>query len=150
MPDEAVLGTYPTGSFIGTFSFRVQVQDINDPFDGFTKISEIKREIETMEWKEGLGKGVRKALGRMKCGDVTLERAYQGMDDFYAWFETCTRETDKRTVTIDFLRPNGDTVRRYVLLGAFPKDWTLPAMDATSSTIGIEKITLAVENMYQE
>lgn len=150
MPDEPILGTYPTGSFIGTFSFKVQVQDINDPFDGFTKISEIKREIETMEWKEGMGRGVRKALGRMKCSDVTLERAYQGMDDFYAWFEHCTTETDKRTVTIDFLRPNGQTVRRYVLLGAFPKDWTLPAMDATSSTIGIEKITLAVENMYQE
>jgi len=150
MPDEPILGSYPTGSFIGTFSFKVTVEGVNDLFDGFTKISEIKREIETMEWKEGMGRGVRKALGRMKCSDVTLERAYQGMDDFYAWFEHCTTETDKRTVTIDFLRPNGQTVRRYVLLGAFPKDWTLPAMDATSSTIGIEKITLAVENMYQE
>lgn len=150
MPDDPVNGTYPTGAFIGTFQFKVQVEGINDPFDGFTKISEIKKEIEIMEWMEGTGRGVRKGLGRMKCGDVSLERAYQGMDDFYTWFETCTRETDKRTVTIDFLKPNGDTVRRYVLLGAFPKDWTLPPMDATSSTVGIEKITLAVENMVQE
>ncbi len=150
MPDEAILGTYPTGNFIGTFQFKVKVEGINDEFDGFTKISEIKKEIETMEWMEGTARGVRKALGRMKCSDVTLERAYQGMDDFYGWFETCCRETDKRTVTIDFLKPNGSTVRRYVLLGAFPKEWILPSMDASTSTLGIEKCVLAVENMYQE
>ena len=38
MPDEPILGSYPTGSFIGTFSFKVTVEGVNDPFDGFTKI----------------------------------------------------------------------------------------------------------------
>lgn len=150
MPDEAILGQYPTGSFVGTFQFRVTIEGINDPLEGFTKISEIKKEIETIEFKAGTDTGVRKSMGRVKVGDVTLERPYQGMDDFYVWFDTCTREHDKRTITIDFLKPNGDTVRRYVLLGSFPKDWTLPAMDAGASNIGIEKITLAIENMYQE
>lgn len=150
MPDEAILGSYPTGSFIGTFQFKVTIEGINDPMEGFTKISEIKKEIESIEWMGGTDSGVRKSMGRVKVNDVTLERPYQGMDDFYAWFETCTMEHDKRTVTIDFLKPNGDTVRRYVLLGAFPKDWTLPPMDAGASTVGIEKITLAVENLIQE
>jgi phage tail-like protein len=89
-------------------------------------------------------------MGRLKCSDVTLERPYQGLDEFYGWFETCTTQHDKRTVWIEFLRPDIATlVRKYVLYGAWPKEWTLPPMDAGSSTIGIEKIALAVERTMQ-
>jgi len=145
----AILGTYPTGNYVPTFQFKVTVDGIGDPLEGWTKVSEIKMEIETIEFKGGTDLGVRKSMGRLKCADVSLERPYAGRDEFYAWFENCTRNHDKRTVWIDFLRPNGDTVRRYVLYGAFPKEWTLPAMDASASNIGIEKITLAVERAAQ-
>jgi phage tail-like protein len=145
-----ILGEYPTSVFMPTFQFKVIVDGLGDPMEGFTKISEIKMEIETIEFRSGMDAGIRKSMGRLKCADVTLERPFQGLDEFYGWFETCTREHDKRTVWIEFLRPNGiDVVRKYALYGAWPKEWVLPAMDAGGSNIGIEKITLAVERSLQ-
>lgn len=150
MPDDAIVGSYATGVYVGSFQFRVTVEGINDPLDGFTKISEIKKTIEPVEFRTGVNPMAHQGLGRTKVEAVTVERAYQGVDDLYQWFEVCTRERDARTVTIDFLKPNGDTVRRYILLGAWPSEWTLPAMDAGSSQVGIEKCKFVCENVIQE
>lgn len=148
-----VLGSVATGNFMPTFQFRVIIDGIGDPLEGFTKVSEIKMEIETIEFRSGMDSGIRKSMGRLKCADVTLERPYQGaavLDQFYGWFERCTRTHDKRTVWVEFIKPDISTVyTKYTLHGAWPKEWALPPMDAGSSTIGIEKITLAVERAFQ-
>ena len=56
---------------------------------------------------------------------------------------------DRRTVSIEFLRSDHTTMRRYVLLNAYPSKWELPAMDASGSQAAVEKITISSENILQ-
>ena len=140
----------PTNNYIGAFHFRVTVEGINDPLDGFVKVSAIKSNTEEMAFKHGLDMSVRKAPGRTTYEDVTLERVYSGLDEFHAWRKAIEAgQIDRRTVSIEFLRPDHSTMRRYVLLISFPREWELPEMDAGGSNTAIEKITLSVEQVLQ-
>ena len=59
-------------------------------------------------------------------------------------------EIDRRTVSIEYLRPDGVTVvRRYELYNTYPCKWELPELDGGGSNAAIEKITLAVERVVQ-
>jgi len=144
-------GKNPTGQYQGGFHFRVTISGINEPMDGFLKISEVTSETEQMTFKHGMDRVVRKAAGRTSFGDITLERVYSGLDEFSAWRDRIVNgEDDRRTVSIEFLRPDGATVvRRYECYNAYPSKWALPAMDAGSSNPAIEKITIAVERVVQ-
>lgn len=144
-------GTTNTNSYLGAFNFRVRVAGINDPLDGFLKVSQITSKTESMEFKHGLDRAVRKAPGRTSYNDVTLERVYSGLDDFARWRQAIVEgNVDRRTVSIEFLRNNGtEVVRRYELYGAYPSQWDLPEMNAGSSSTAIERITLSVENVVQ-
>lgn len=67
------------------------VAEIVMGIDGTPKTPAISIAKETIEFRSGMDSGIRKAMGRLKCSDVTLERA-----------AACE---------------------------AFPKEWTLPAID---------------------
>ena len=140
----------PTNNYIGSFHFRVTVEGINDPLDGFLKVSSIVSKTESMEFKHGLDMSVRKAPGRTTYEDVTLERVYSGLDEMHAWRKAIEAgNIDRRTVSIEFLRPDHTTMRRYVLLNAYPSQWELPELDAGGSANAVEKITLSVEQVLQ-
>jgi phage tail-like protein len=143
-------GPNPTGNYIGTFHFRVTVEGINDPLDGFIRVSAVTSETERMEFKHGMDRNVRQAPGRTKFNDITLERVYSGLDEFHGWRENIVNGIDdRRTVSIEYLKPDGSTMRRYVMYGSFPYKWELPSMDAGSTQTAVEKITLAVEKVAQ-
>lgn len=140
----------PTNNYIGSFHFRVTVEGINDPIDGFLKVSAITATTENIDFKHGMDMSVRKAPGRTTYDDITMERVYSGLDELYAWRQAIEAgNIDRRTVSIEFLRPDHTTMRRYVLLNAYPSKWELPAMDAGGSQTAVEKITLAVEKVLQ-
>lgn len=140
----------PTNNYIGSFHFRVTVEGINDPIDGFLKVGAITTTTENVDFKHGMDMSVRKAPGRTTYEDVVLERVYSGLDEFYAWRQGIEAgNIDRRTVSIEFLRPDHSTMRRYVLLNAYPSKWELPAMDASGSQTAVEKITMAVEKVLQ-
>lgn len=145
-------GPNPTNNYMGSFQFRVTVEGINDPLDGFIKVSGVKITTETMDFKHGMDRMVRHAPGRTKVENVTLERVYSGLDEFAKWRTDIENGTiDRRTVAIEFLRNDGVTVvRKYTLLNAYPCGWTLPDMDAGGSNTAVEKIELAVERVIQE
>lgn len=141
----------PTNNYLGSFHFRVRIEGINDPLDGFLKISGITSKTEPIEFKHGLDRAVRKSPGRTTFSDVTLERVYSGLDEFAQWRQRIVDgEIDRRTVSIEYLKADGVTViRRYELHNCYPASWELPAMDASSSATAIEKIALAVEHVVQ-
>jgi phage tail-like protein len=140
----------PTNNYIGSFHFRVTVEGINDPLDGFMKVSSITSTTENVDFKHGLDSSVRKAPGRTTFDAITLERVYSGLDEFYAWRQAIEAgNIDRRTVSIEFLRSDHSTMRRYVLLNAYPSKWELPAMDASGSQAAVEKITMESEKVIQ-
>jgi phage tail-like protein len=144
-------GPNPTNNYIGSFHFRVQIEGINDPLDGFIKVSSIVSTTENVEFKHGLDRAVRKNPGRTTFEDVVLERVYSGLDEFSAWRQRIVDgEIDRRTVSVEFLKPDGITVvRRYELYNTYPCKWELPELDGGGSNAAIEKITLAVERVVQ-
>ena len=140
----------PTNNYIGSFHFRITVEGINDPLDGFMKVSSITSTTENVDFKHGLDSSVRKAPGRTTFDDVTLERVYSGLDEFYAWRQAIEAgNIDRRTISIEFLRSDHSPMRRYVLLNAYPSKWELPAMDAWGSQAAVEKITISSEKILQ-
>lgn len=144
-------GANPTNNYIGSFQFRVTIEGINDPLDGFTKVSPITSTTENIDFKHGLDRSVRKAPGRTTFEDITLERVYSGLDEFSQWRERIVNgELDRRTVSIEYLRNSGEVVRKYSLYQAYPSKWELPEMDAGASNAATEKITLSVERVVQE
>ena len=81
-------GPNPTNNYIGSFQFRVTIEGINDPLDGFVKVSAITSTTENITFKHGLDRGVRKAPGRTTVDDIVLERVYSGLDEFSQWRES--------------------------------------------------------------
>lgn len=144
-------GPNPTNNYLGAHHFRVTIEGINDPLDGFVKVSPIVSTTENIEFKHGLDRSIRKAPGRTNFEDVVLERVYSGLDEFSAWRQRIVDgDVDRRTVSIEFLRPDGATVvRRYELYNCYPCKWELPEMDGGASNPAVEKITLAVEKVLQ-
>ncbi len=141
----------PTNNYIGSFQFRVKVEGINDPLDGFIKVSPVVSTTENMDFKHGLDRTVRKSPGRTTFEDITLERVYSGLDEFSLWRQTVVDgKTDRREVSIEYLQRDDAVVRKYVLIAAYPSKWELPELDAGGSNTAVEKITLSVENVIQE
>ena len=127
------------------------IEGINDPLDGFIKVSALTSTTENIQFKHGLDRSVRKAPGRTNFEDITLERVYSGLDEFAQWRENIVNgNIDRRTVSIEFLRNDGTMVRKYSLYNAYPCKWVLPAMDAGGSNTAVEQITLSAERVVQE
>ena len=144
-------GPNPTNNYIGSFQFRVTVEGINDPLDGFVRVSALTSATENIQFKHGLDRSVRNAPGRTKFEEITLERVYSGLDEFAQWRENIVNgNVDRRTMSIEFLRNDGSLVRKYSLYNAYPSKWVLPAMDAGGSNTAIEQITLLAERVVQE
>lgn len=144
-------GPNPTNNYMGSFQFRVTIEGINDPLDGFIKVSPITSTTENIDFKHGLDSNVRKAPGRTTFEDVTLERVYSGLDELSVWREAIVNgNIDRRTVSIEYLRNDGSVVRKYSLYNCYPNKWELPEMDAGGSNTAVEKITFSVEKVVQE
>jgi phage tail-like protein len=144
-------GANPTNNYIGSFHFRVKIDGVNDPLDGFIKVSSITSTTENLEFKHGMDRSVRKHPGRTSYDDVVLERVYSGIDEFSQWRQRIVDgDIDRRTVSIEYLKPDGVTVvRRYELYNTYPSKWELPEMDAGGSNTATERITLSVERVVQ-
>ena len=144
-------GPNPTNNYIGSFQFRVTVEGINDPLDGFIKVSAVTSTTENINFKHGLDRSIRSAPGSTKYEDITLDRVYSGLDEFAQWRESIVNgNVDRRTVSIEYLRNDGSMVRKYSLYNAYPSKWVLPALDAGGSSSAVEQITLSAERVVQE
>jgi len=143
-------GPNATNTYIGAFHFKVTISGINDPFDGFTSCTGVKSTTEPMEFKHGMDSVVRKAPGRTVYEPVTLERVYAGYDDFTKWRDSIIAgNIDRRTVSIEYLRPDQSVLTRFDLIGAWISRWESPDLNAMGSDGAIEKIELTYEVVIQ-
>jgi phage tail-like protein len=136
----------PTDNYLGAANFRIFVSGINDPMDGFIKMSGLKATTEEMKFKHGMDTAVRHGAGRHDYEDIVLERAYSGVSEFYNWRKRIEAGVlDLRTMTIQFL-DNGNNPRATFILGeAWPFLWEMDELDSGVSKVAIERITIAYE-----
>lgn len=130
----------------------------------FQKVTGMKSSVEVVEYREGnMPDRMEKFAGMMTYDAVTLERGISHDDDFRKWMEqTCDvvngtsnvpvassefargdfGDSYRKDVTITLHDKKGTAVKRYILLGAFPSEYTIGDFDATSNDVVISSLVL--------
>ena len=131
------------------FKFRVTIPGVPTTV-GFQKVNGLSREIEVVEYIEGMFDTAHKLTGREKVGELTLERGMfakseSGLDleDFFE--TTLTTPESRNTVVLEYLDRYDNAKRTYTLAECWASKWEASDMDATSSDVSIEKMTLQFE-----
>lgn len=88
-------------------------------------------------------------LGQTEFTDVTLKRGLTDDLVFWNWVSQILTQSKKERRNVNILTFNqaGETMQCWTLIGAVPVGWKAPALQANSSTVAIEELTLAYEGL---
>lgn len=121
---------------------------------GFMEVSGLSIELDVVDYREGSSpeNSVRKMPGLKKFSDVVLKRGIvKNDDDFYKWINTATfNQVERRDVVISLLNEQHEPVVVWKLRNAFPSKLEYSALNAHSSEVIIESLTLAHEGLTIE
>ncbi len=128
--------------------FALQLDGV--PAGFFRSLSGISSESEVVEVKSGDGT-VRKIPGRLKWGDIVLERGFTATDDLWQWRKlVIDGKVDAArkdgTITAVLLK-TGKPIAKFNFYEGWPAKWYVPDMDSDQSGMAIEKIEIAVERV---
>ena len=129
------------------FCFNVQIEGLDDGI-GFQKVGGISREIEVIEYFESMYEHAHKLPGRESFSEVTFERGMFKNAAMYKKYEQVFKRTNMRsTVTVLINDRLGKPRRKFVFNEAWFSKYELADLDATSSDVLIETLTLVYEEM---
>ena len=142
------------------FKFTVEI----DGFDraSFQKVSGLKTSIEVVDYREGNNLDrVEKLAGMVTYDTVTLERGLSTDSDFMNWMKKVTNvvglggagvsnsglkdfgtDSYRQNITINLHNKQGEIVKSYKLMGAFPSEYSIGDFDATSNDVVISTLVL--------
>ena len=127
------------------FKFRVTVPGLPTGL-GFTSCKGLEFETEVVEYDEGSWDFTHKLPGRGKVSEVTLERGCYADTDFKDLaISVLTSKSFRGTVIIEHINRFGEVARTYKLAEAWVSKWTNADLDATSSDVSIESVTIQFE-----
>lgn len=113
---------------------------------GFSKVSNLKREIGVVEYNEGGYTSTHKLTGKEKVEPITLERGMFSSADMETIYKKSLSNANYRTtVTVTLLDNDGKAVRTWKLAEAWVSSWEGTDFDASSEDVAIEKITIEFE-----
>jgi phage tail-like protein len=89
-----------------------------------------------------------KQAGSTTYGHLVLKRGLFGSTTLWEWWkQTHEGVRDVRTVTVTLLDETGKPVWTWIFFEAFPVGYRTTALDATSSDVVIEELTVTFESM---
>lgn len=113
---------------------------------GFSKVSNLKRELGVVEYNEGGYSSTHKLTGKEKVEPITLEKGMFSSADMETIYKKSLSDANYRTtVTVALLDHNGKAVRTWKLAEAWVSSWEGTDFDASSEDVAIEKITIEFE-----
>jgi phage tail-like protein len=88
-------------------------------------------------------------IGQPEFSDITLKRGITNSLIFWTWLnEILIGKTNRRrTINILVFNQAGETMQCWTLIGSIPVSWNAPALQADSTTVAIEELTLAYEGL---
>lgn len=116
----------------------------------FSECSGLDVQIEKETYFEGgVNNQQRIFLKQTKFGDVTLKRGITDDVTFWQWLRKMLSpaKKERRNITILVFNQAGETMQAWTLIGAVPVGWKTPSLQANSSTVAIEELTLAYEGL---
>lgn len=146
------------------FKFSVKLTGGSDFFEtraAFQKVSGLKTSVEVVEYREGnMPDRMEKLAGMVSFDAVTLERGISHDDNFNTWMKSvgdvvtnttgtapASGQSDvvngfRRDVEITLYDKQSIAVKKYVLKGAWPSEYTIGDFDATSNDVVISTLVL--------
>lgn len=121
---------------------------------GFMEVSGLSIELDVVDYREGSSpeSSVRKMPGIKKFSDVVLKRGIiSNDDDFYRWISTANfNQVERRDVVISLLNAQHEPAVTWKLRNAFPSKLEYSTLNAQSSNVIIESLTLVHEGLIVE
>ena len=127
------------------FRFLVEINGIQQA--GFTECSGLGSQIEVVEYREGSDPNqVRKAPGRVIYPDIVLKWGVTDSRELYDWhLAVINGNLQRKDGSIVLLDDQGQEKVRWNFFDAWPSKWEGPSLDARSSRVAIESLTLTCE-----
>ena len=128
-----------------SFMFRVSIPGLPTGV-GFQKVGGLSREVEVVEYFENMYDHAHKLPGRESVGEVTFERGMYADDYLQGIYETVfNNNTVRNTVVIQVCNRFGAIKREFKCAEAWFSKYECADLDATSSDVIIETLTLVIE-----
>lgn len=142
----------PEASVVPNFGVAFQYDVVSPSLTGgFSKVGGLKEEIEVEEKRDGADPfQTRKIVGAFKGGTLVLAKGVvKDFTAFYAWYQRVkTPFTNFReTVGVTINNIEGNPVRRFNFLQAWPFSYEVSDLEAKTSEMAVESISIAFETM---
>lgn len=151
------------------FSVSLSGGDFSLSRAAFQKVTGMKSAVEVVEYREGnMPDRMEKMAGMMTYDTVTLERGISYDDDFNTWMKLVCDGTSSAgeipvsggpdvgdgsyrcEVVIQLHNKQGQAVKKYTLLDAWPSEYTVGDFDATSNDVVISSLVLQHHGIKEE
>lgn len=138
-------------------NFRFRVSWDGRTVAALSKMSAIKKMVETIEWRASADSEMtRKFPGKIKYDPCTLERGLTHDRQFLEWANQVNNPAGaaansllqyRKTVRVEVLNMQGNPVMAFNLIRAWVSEFqALPEMDANANAIAIESLKIEYEN----
>lgn len=140
----------PTDPYAG-FRFKLAIQNVQ--VGGFSECTGLQMEVKTFEYKEGgRNNTTLKFPEHASYGNITLKRGVTDRNQMIAWQldiaeGTFAIRSRKLNFAITLLNEQGQTIKTWSLIHAFPVKWTGPDLKASASEMAIESLEIAHEGI---
>lgn len=141
-------------NYITTNRFYVEIE--SQISASFTECDGLGVQIKKETISEGgVNEQQRILLGQAEFSDVTLRRGMSDDKVFWEWISAMLESRNantsikdhRRNVNILVFNQAGETMQCWTLIGAVPIGWKAPSLQADSSSVAIEELTLAYEGL---
>lgn len=141
-------------NYITTNRFYIEIE--SQITASFTECDGLSVQIKKETLMEGgVNEQQRILLGPSEFSDITLKRGMSEDSVFWDWISPLLEqrssdqkiEKHRRNVNILVFNQAGETMQCWTLIGAVPVGWKSPSLQADSSNVGIEELTIAYEGL---
>ena len=137
---------------------RFYVEMENSITASFSECSGLGVKINKKPYREGgVNDQQRIILGEAEFSDITLKRGMTDDLTFWDWVSSIVGDykqpslpIERRNINILLFNQAGETMQYWTLIAAVPVGWKAPALQADSSSVAIEELTLAYEGLKIE
>jgi phage tail-like protein len=127
------------------FRFLVEIDGIQQA--AFTECSGLGSQIEVVEYRDGTEPNqMRKLPGKVIYPDIVLKWGVTDSRELYDWhLAVINGDLQRKNGSIVLLDDQGNEKVRWNFQDAWPSKWEGPSLDARSSRVAIESLTLTCE-----
>jgi len=126
--------------------FELEIQ--GKPIGYFTEITGLSAEVEHLTYSEGgMNEFQHKLPTRVKYPNLVLKRGMTTKSELQKWFQKSHTQAERTGIRVSMMDTNGDRLRTWSFVNAFPVKWIGPNFNSTQSALAVESVEVAHEGM---